>query len=95
MRDCAAKKQDVTRCSDCQEFPCSLITNFNNDGMLHHAEVLENCRSLREMGINEWAKREAERWSCPQCRGKISWYDAACSHCGAERSGQLFALERG
>ncbi len=95
MRECAGKKQDVTRCSDCQEFPCSLITNFNNDGMLHHAEVLENCRSLREVGIKEWAKHEAERWSCPQCRGKISWYDTACSRCGAKRSGQLFALEQG
>ena len=95
MRECADKKQAVTRCSDCQEFTCSLITNFNNDGMLHHAEVLENCRSLRKMGIKEWAKHEAERWSCPQCRGKISWYDAACSSCGAQRSDQLFPLGQG
>jgi hypothetical protein len=95
IRECAGKKQDVTRCADCQEFPCSIITNFNNDGMLHHAEVLENCRSLRKAGINEWAKHEAERWSCPQCREKISWYDAACSSCGARRSDKLFPLAQG
>jgi hypothetical protein len=95
MRDCAEKKQKVTRCADCKEFPCSQITNFNNDGMQHHAEVLANCRQIREVGIKEWTKREEERWSCPQCRAKISWYDKACPSCGAKRSDKLFPLKQG
>jgi hypothetical protein len=85
----------VTRCADCPDFPCSRITSFNNDGMLHHAEVLENCRQLRNVGIKEWAKREEERWSCPRCRAAISWYDRACSRCGAKRSERLFPLKQG
>jgi hypothetical protein len=94
IRDCAENKQKVTRCSDCKEFSCSLITNFNNDGMLHHAEVLENCRHLRDAGIKEWAKMEEDRWRCPQCRANISWYDPACSRCGAKRSDRLFPLKK-
>jgi hypothetical protein len=94
IRDCAEKKQKVTRCSDCKEFPCSIISSFNKDGMLHHAEVLENCRRLRDVGIKEWAKREEERWSCPQCQASISWYDATCSRCGANRSDRLFPLTK-
>jgi len=94
MRACAETKQKVTRCADCKEFPCSLITNFNNDGMLHHAEVLANCRQLREVGIKEWTKQQEERWSCPQCRANISWYDATCSRCGAKRSDRLFPLKK-
>jgi hypothetical protein len=94
MRDCAAKKPDVTRCPDCKEFPCSKITGFNNDGMLHHAEVLDNCRHIREAGIGEWTKSEVERWSCPQCRKPMSWYDGKCSECGAQRSDRLFPLKR-
>lgn len=94
MRECTEAKPDVMRCADCTDFPCSKITNFNNDGMLHHAEVLDNCRSLREVGIREWAKREEEKWSCPQCNANIAWYDGACSRCGAKRSNRLFPLKQ-
>jgi len=92
MRSCAESKK-ITRCADCSEFPCSKITNFNNDGMQHHAEVLANSRKIKEVGIKEWTKREEERWSCPQCKATIAWYDKACSHCGAKRSDKLFALK--
>jgi hypothetical protein len=95
IRSCAEGKK-VSRCSDCSEFPCSRITNFNNDyGMLlHHSEVLSNLRHIREMGIKDWAKSEQERWRCPKCQNQISWYDKACSKCGAKRSDRLFLLER-
>jgi len=94
MRECAESKPDVTRCSDCSDFPCSKVTNFNNDGMLHHAEVLENCRRLRQAGIKQWAKLEAEKWSCPKCKANIGWYDASCAKCGAPRSDRLFPLKK-
>jgi len=94
MRTCADEKADVTRCSDCAEFPCSKITNFNNDGMLHHSEVLANLRQIRQRGIKEWTRFEEDRWSCPKCRNKISWYDKACSKCGASRSERLFPLKQ-
>jgi hypothetical protein len=94
MRSCADEKANVTRCSDCTEFPCSKITNFNNDGMQHHSEVMANIRQIREMGIKKWTRYEEDRWSCPQCRTRISWYDKACSKCGAKRSDRLFPLKQ-
>jgi hypothetical protein len=94
IRDCASKKTKSQRCSECSDFACSRITGFNNDGMLHHAEVLENLRQLRGMGIKEWTKHEAARWSCPQCKSQISWYDAECSKCRTKRSDLLFPLKK-
>lgn len=94
MRSCAESKPNVTRCSDCPDFPCSKITNFNNDGMTHHSEVLENLRHLREMGIGKWTQYEEDRWRCPQCKEKLSWYDKACQKCGAKRSEKLFHLKQ-
>jgi hypothetical protein len=94
MRSCAENTKKVERCADCSDFPCSKITRFNNDGMLHHAEVLENGRKLKEAGIKQWAKREEERWRCPQCQAKIAWYDSKCSKCGAKRSDKLFVLKQ-
>jgi hypothetical protein len=94
IRLCPANKSNVTRCSDCPDFPCSRITNFNNDGMLHHAEVLANLRQIQKMGMKDWAKHEEERWRCPQCRASIAWYDKACTNCGAKRSDRLFPLKQ-
>jgi hypothetical protein len=94
MRSCAASKSNVTRCSDCADVPCAKVTNFNNDGMQHHSEVLENLRHLREMGISSWTKYEEDRWRCPQCRGNLSWYDKTCPKCGAKRSDRLFPLKQ-
>ena len=94
IRECAATKTKTRRCSECEEFPCSLITNFNNDGVPHHGEVLENLRQMRAMGIREWTKHEEDRWGCPKCRTKLSWYDAECPNCKTTRSTKLFPLKK-
>ncbi len=93
IRLCAQDKPDVTRCSDCSDFPCSRMKDFSGDGKLHHAELLDNLRNLKKMGIKDWAKYEQERWSCPKCGSPLSWYDPACSNCGAQRSEKLFSLK--
>jgi hypothetical protein len=92
IRACPSDKSNVARCSDCPDFPCARIAAFNNDGMLHHAEVLDNLRQMQKLGLEKWARYEAERWSCPRCGLPMSWYDAACSGCGEARSERLFKL---
>ena len=92
MKVCAANKQNVTRCSDCKELPCSRIMNMINTGLLHRAEYLPNLEKISVMGVQEWIKYEEERWRCPQCGQPMSWYDAECTGCGAPRSEKLFPL---
>jgi len=94
IRSCAAKKTKTGRCSECAEFPCKIITNFNNDGVQHHSEVLANLGQLRKMGIKDWAKYEDDRWTCSKCRTKQSWYDAECPQCKTPRSDKLFPLKK-
>ena len=94
IRESAFSKTGTKRCSECAEYACSRITDFNNDGMLHHAEVLENLRQLREMGIKDWAKHEEDRWRCPKCGTMFSWYDPECPKCKAPRSARLFPLKK-
>jgi len=94
IRLCAAEKPGVTRCSDCPDFPCSLVTDFNNDGMRHHAEVLENLRRMQEIGLEAWLKKEEERWRCPQCQAPVDWYAQTCFKCGTEQPYRLPSLPR-
>ena len=95
IRSCAEGKK-IAHCSECSEFPCSRITDFNNNygKLLHHSEVLANLNRLRSVGIKEWAKSEEERWRCPKCGNRMGWYDKACSNCGTRRSDRLFALKQ-
>jgi len=94
IRDSAMVKTKTRRCSECAEFACSRITDFNNDGMLHHAEVLENLRKLSAMGIGNWTRHEEDHWRCSQCQTVISWYDAECPKCKTPRSDKLFPLKK-
>jgi hypothetical protein len=94
MRLCAKAKPGVTRCSDCSDFPCPTITAFNNDGLRHHAEVLDNIRHLREVGVEAWLKEQSERWRCPQCGASVDWYARTCFHCGATQPYRLPSLPR-
>jgi len=93
IRLCAADKQNDSRCSGCQELPCYRITNLiNMGGYLHRKEYLPNLKQIREMGVQEWVKKESERWRCHKCGLPISWYDAKCTGCGEPRSKDLFPL---
>lgn len=92
MRLCAEGKENVTRCSDCDELPCSRVMFMVNTGLLHRTEYLPNLKKMREMGVREWILYEEERWRCPQCGAPLSWYDAECVGCGAPRSEKLFPL---
>ena len=94
MRLCAKDRPGVTRCSDCSDFPCDLITAFNNDGMRHHAEVLENLRRMLEIGAEKWIVEQEERWRCPGCGTQVDWYARACYSCGITQPYRLPRLPR-
>ncbi len=94
IRLCAANKPGVTRCSDCPDFPCSLITDFNNDGMRHHAEVLQNVRHQREIGVDEWLQEQYERWRCAFCGISLDWYARSCFRCQTSQPYRLPSLPR-
>lgn len=88
IRDCAFAK-GFTRCSECGEFPCELVTNFNNDGLPHHSEVLKNIRRQKEIGIDSWIKEQSERWRCPNCSAETNWYAGQCPECDNALGGQF------
>jgi hypothetical protein len=92
MKECTANKQNVTRCSDCEELPCARIMDLINTGLLHRAEYLPNLERIRGMGVQAWIEYEEERWRCPQCGLPMRWYDAKCVRCEEPRAERLFPL---
>lgn len=91
---CATAREGVTRCADCADFPCDIITSFNNDGMRHHAEVLDSIREQQKIGVQAWLEKQDKRWRCPQCGTPSSWYARTCDKCGTQQPYRLPSLPR-
>jgi len=89
MRACAEDKAGVSRCSDCVDFPCHMVTDFNSDGARHHAEVLDNLREIQKIGAEEWAAAQEKRWRCPKCDVQVDWYARTCYSCGESQPYRL------
>lgn len=84
-RDCGLRacvfEKGLTHCAQCSVFPCQRITDFNNDGIRHHSEVLDNVQRQRKIGIDAWVKEQEERWRCPECGCAVDWYARQCTGC--------------
>jgi hypothetical protein len=76
IRDCAISK-NLSNCSQCNEFPCKEINRFNNDGIPHHGEAIENLKFLKEIGEEKWLEFMNNKWTC-DCGSKMSWYYKSC-----------------
>jgi len=83
IRNCCFSK-GFTHCSQCEEFPCQRLKDFNSDAFPHHHEVLKNIQRAREIGINAWLEEQNQRWRCPKCDSNVSWYTEKCPECGAK-----------
>ena len=82
IRNCARQKS-VDHCGVCHDFPCKIITDFCNDGVPHHAAVLENLQTLKDKGVDAWLKAQKVKWTC-ECGNALSWYLRECIKCSKE-----------
>jgi hypothetical protein len=80
IRECA-RSRGLVHCGACDQFPCALIQEFNDDGIPHHSEAIGNLQLLKEVGEEAWLRAEKERWTCT-CGAKRSWYLKECPKCG-------------
>jgi len=83
FKSCAIKKS-VEFCSECDEYPCKMLKNFQGDKAVHHSSVIRNSDRIRNVGVNKWLDEQAKRWSCPECGITSTWYRETCDECGAE-----------
>ena len=80
IRECSKKKK-ISHCGSCNEFPCKLLTDFKNDGRIHHQYILKNLQELNTKGVEQWLIEQENRWKC-ECGYNYSWYEESCYNCG-------------
>ncbi|MDH5185626.1 MAG: DUF3795 domain-containing protein [candidate division WOR-3 bacterium] len=83
IRNCAVNR-GLAHCGLCADFPCEIITGFNNDGIPHHNEAIKNLKQLRELGDESWLQSQEKQWTC-ECGSRFSWYVEKCLNCAKKR----------
>lgn len=89
FRDCASKK-GIEFCSQCPEYPCNQLTEFQSK-MPHRTELFHSLELLKEKGWENWFVDMVERHSCTHCHTLNGWYELACRKCGTQPSSPFVA----
>lgn len=78
FRDCA-KNHQVTRCYECEAFPCTRLENFSHqhieNGISHHQRVISDLRLMKQQGVMPWVEEQTQAHTCPKCYQLILWFD--------------------
>ena len=82
FRSCSQDKNN-NNCEDCNEFPCSQITEFQKQ-MPHRAELFESLKYRKEHGINDWLIKMKNDYACSKCETINSPYYIKCKKCNTD-----------
>lgn len=81
IRACADRR-GIPHCGLCPELPCERLAAFQSDSRLHHRDILDQLKDLRQQGADRWLALQAHRWQCA-CGEPFHWYQETCHRCGA------------
>ncbi len=81
IRSCADAR-GILHCGACAGFPCDRIAAFQNDGRVHHRDILLELERLQAKGPGQWLAEQETRWTCG-CGEPYGWYEERCRRCGA------------
>lgn len=82
MKKCIRKKR-LTWCSECREYPCALLQDFQNS-LPHRAEVLRSLEYAKTHSPEEWEAEMHRDFACGQCGAYNSVYADGCPGCKAK-----------
>lgn len=77
----------VQYCYECESYPCERLRHIDKRYFLSafRMSMIENLEYIRKEGIEEFLKKESEKWRCPECGGTICCHNGICYSCGIEK----------
>ena len=84
FRVCAQEKR-VTRCYECGDFPCERLEAFIpvhvENGIVHHENIINDLRLMKEIGVQSWVNKQVKDHTCPGCGKMIHWHQINLHSC--------------
>jgi hypothetical protein len=93
-KECAFLKKKCDRltagkidfCYECPDFPCRRLRGLDTRyRTFYHMSEVENLLFIKEKGMEQFLKKEAEKWRCPECGGIVCCHNGICFDCGLDR----------
>jgi hypothetical protein len=86
IRNCDSLNMTVSKfCYDCEKFPCQRLKKLDKRYQNRYkTNLLQNLRTIKETGIEEYLRKESARWSCPGCGSVVCVHRHICKTCGME-----------
>jgi hypothetical protein len=83
-RDCEKlRKGQVRFCHQCPDMPCTKLAKLDAHYSARYSmSMIENQNFIREKGMEEFLKSQAEKYRCPNCGDIVSVHDGKCYACG-------------
>ncbi|MFA0889190.1 MAG: DUF3795 domain-containing protein [Synergistales bacterium] len=84
-KDClfsaCAKERELDFCSECGDFPCKALTDFQA-ALPHRLDLWEDLDQARRLEPLEWIASVRQKYTCSRCGTINSVYDLSCRKCG-------------
>ncbi|MFA5364120.1 MAG: DUF3795 domain-containing protein [Candidatus Bathyarchaeia archaeon] len=72
----------VRYCFECSGFPCDTLETLDERYKEKYGiSVVENLKFIQSNGMDEFLKREQQKWKCPTCGGVICVHTKRCYAC--------------
>jgi hypothetical protein len=69
-------------CFECKEYPCKRLKSLDKRYRTkYHMSMIENLNFIKENGMEDFLKKETERWKCAECGGTICCHNGLCLSC--------------
>jgi len=72
-------------CYECQNFPCRRLNALDKRYRTkYHLSMIDNLKFIKENGISQFLKKEASKWSCPDCGDVMCCHNGLCLNCNLD-----------
>jgi hypothetical protein len=92
-KNCAFLKKSCERlgqglvnfCYECPDFPCRRLKGLDKRYKeRYHMSMIDNLKSMRDHGMQQFLAGEEAKWRCPQCGQSICCHNGLCLNCQLE-----------
>jgi hypothetical protein len=75
-------KLDSKFCYVCPKYPCTRLKQLDKRYRTkYNMSMLENLESIKTFGLEQFVKKEHDRWLCKSCGGSICVHRGICLKC--------------
>lgn len=81
IKDCISSRY-YTYCSECDDYPCTLIKNLDRSYRTRYTEsLIDNLSEISKKGADCFIEAQKKKYTCPDCGNYLNMHDKLCYGC--------------